>query len=199
MAPQRANRDTRRQQGALSGDNNAAQLARSQSGTDWGEIVLTSASSIYSQIAGDAGGINVYLGQSVQPTNGDKNKEVTAFNTRAAQDSNDITTCQPDDSVATCKAALDSYKAGTHNGRRLVTVIVNNGLANSAGVSYPSSQQAIGIGYATFWLLTDYSKQGGSNNPWCAVYAGPSSAPGTQDGGGGSTGATGVGMIRLTL
>jgi hypothetical protein len=33
-----------------------------------------------------------------------------------------------------------------HNGRRLITVIVNNGLANAVGAAYPSGQQAIGLG-----------------------------------------------------
>ena len=140
--------------------------------------------------------MNVVLGQSVNPTTGQKNKEVTAFITRAAQDTNDTTSCAMDDSPATCSGALNSYLAGTHNGRRLITVIVNNGSKNSAGVAYSSAQQNIGIGFATFWILTDYDKNGGSNNPWCAVYVGPSAAPGTPNGPGTTTSA-GASFLRL--
>src|SRR5205823_13627439 len=57
------------------GDNNAAQINRTNGGADWGEIVLTSAAAIAAVITDDAGGVNVYLGQSVIPTNGQKNKE----------------------------------------------------------------------------------------------------------------------------
>jgi hypothetical protein len=39
-----------------------------------------------------------------------------------------------------------SYFANSaHNGRRVITVIVNNGLANSVGTAYSSSQQAVGL------------------------------------------------------
>jgi energy-converting hydrogenase Eha subunit B len=116
-------------------------------------------------IVDDASGLNVVLGQSVNPKNGQKNSVVRAFIDRAAQDTNDVTTCAYNHSVSTCAAALDSYLAGTHNGRRLITVIVNNGSRNAAGTAYASNLQSLGIGFATFWLLTNYYKNGGSNNP----------------------------------
>lgn len=181
------------------GDNNAAMLNRSDGGLEWGEIVLNSASAIRTMIVDDASGLNVVLGQSVNPKNGQKNSVVTAFIDRAAQDTNDVTTCAYNDSVSTCAAALDSYLAGTHNGRRLITVIVNNGSRNAAGTAYASNLQSLGIGFATFWLLTNYDKNGGSNNPWCAVYVGPTAAPGLPDGGGGTTGTVGASFVRLIL
>jgi Flp pilus assembly protein TadG len=180
------------------GDNTAAQITRSNGGDEWGEIVLTSASAIRTQIVDDAGGLSVVLGQSVNPKSGQKNTIVDAFIVRSAQDTNDSTTCAYNDSVATCAAALDTYLAGTHNGRRLITVIVNNGQSNAAGVKYASSQQYIGIGFATFWLLPSYDKSGGSNNPWCAVYVGPSAAPGQPDAPSSTTTSVGATFLRLT-
>ncbi len=174
------------------GDNNTAAINRSQGGADWGEIVYTSASAISSAIE-DGGNVQVAINQSVNPTSGQKNKEVSAIQDRIAQDG-DTT----DDTV-------DSYFANpAHNGRRLFVAIVNSGLANAAGTAYPSNEQAIGLGYAEFLLMTsaDYTKNGGSNNPWCALYVGPAPALGTPVGGG--VGATsgvagsGVGVIRLT-
>jgi Flp pilus assembly protein TadG len=178
------------------GDNNTAMVNRSNDGSEWGEIVLTSASAISAQITDDAGGVYVVLGQSVNPTTGQKNREVTAFINRSAQDSNDTTTCAYNDSPAACSTALDSYLGSKHNGRRLITVVVNNGSKNSAGVPYSSALQNIGIGFATFWLLPDYDKNGGSNNPWCAVYVGPSGAPGTPNGTSTTTSA-GASFLRL--
>ncbi len=83
----------------------------------------------------------------------------------------------------------------------MITVMVNGGFANAAGVTYSASLQAIGLGYAQFLLLPSYTSSGGSNNPWCAIYVGPSPAVGTTSGGGAgvSTGVngSGVGVIRL--
>jgi hypothetical protein len=138
------------------------------------------------------GNVNVAVNQSVDPTSGQKNSEISAIQSRIAQDG-DTT----DDTV-------DSYFANpAHNGRRVITVIVNNGLANAAGVAYPGSEQAIGLGYAQFLLLTasDYTKNGGSNNPWCAIYIGPAPSMGTPSGSGGGVGGSngsGVGVLRLT-
>jgi len=64
-----------------SGDNNVAMINRSQGGREWGEIVLTSASPLSAQIAGDAGGLNVVSGQPVNPKNGEKNAVATVFET----------------------------------------------------------------------------------------------------------------------
>ena len=151
--------------------------------------MLSSASAISSAIE-DGLGVPVYINQSVDPTSGQKNSEISAIQARVAQDG-DTT----DDTVA-------SYFANSaHNGRRLITTIVNNGLANAAGVAYPASEQAIGLGYAEFLLLiaSDYTKNGGSNNPWCALYVGPAPALGTTVGGGvGGGNGSGVAVIRLT-
>ena len=168
------------------GDDNAAMINReTPAGSQWGEVVYNSAQSIYQTITDDSGGVNLYVNQSVTPTTGDKNKEVTAFNDRVAQDTN------------TTSTTLSDYLANPHNGRRLVTVMVNSGFANAAGVAYPTSEQAIGLGFAQFLLLPDYSQNGGSNNAWCAIYVGPGAAPDTPSGGGGGINGTGVAVIRL--
>ena len=168
------------------GDNNQAMVNReTPSGSAWGEVVYNSAESIYQSITDDSGNVSLYVNQSVTPTTGDKNKEVTAFNTRVSQDG-DTTSTTVSDYLANSK----------HNGRRLVTVMVNNGYANAAGVVYSSSQQAIGLGYAQFLLLPSYTKNGGANNAWCAVYVGPGAASDTPSGGAVSS-STGVAVIRL--
>jgi hypothetical protein len=121
----------------------------------------------------------------VNPTTGQKNSIVKAVNDRAAQDTDNTSL---------------SYASYNGNGRRLVTVIVNNGYANAAGVAYPSNQQAIGLGYAQSLLLPtgSYTQNGGSNNPWCAVYVGPSPTADTPQSGGAGNRGRGVGVIRLT-
>jgi hypothetical protein len=173
--------------------DNTTQMVNRESGASsrLGEIVLNSASAISNDIMtlDDAVGVSISIDQSVNPTTGDKNKEVKALNDRAAQDTNNTSTTPTD------------YFDTPHNGRRLITVIVNNGYANSAGVPYPSNQQAIGLGYAQFLLLRDgdYTQNGGSNNPWCAIYVGPAPAYDTPNtGGGGSNRGKGVGVVRLT-
>jgi len=171
------------------GDNNT-QMVNRESGASsrLGEIVLNSASAISNDIMtlDDAVGVSVSIDQSVNPTTGDKNKEVKALNDRAAQDMD---------------STSPSYESYNGNGRRLITVIVNNGYANSAGVPYPPNQQAIGLGYAQFLLLPagSYTQNGGSNNPWCAIYVGPSPSNATpRSGGGGANRGRGVGVVRLT-
>ena len=133
----------------------------------------------------DAVGVSISIDQTVNPTTGDKNKEVKAFNDRAAQDTDNTSL---------------TYANYAGNSRRLITVVVNNGWADSAGVAYPANQQTIGLGYAQFLLLRDgdYSQGGGSNNPWCAIYVGPSPAVDTSKTGGGGTRGKGVGVVRLT-
>jgi hypothetical protein len=157
-------------------------------GSNLGEIVLNSANAIAMDIltTDDAVGVSVSIDQSVIPTTGDKNKEVKSLNDRAAQDTDNTST---------------SYGDYHGNGRRLVTVIVNNGYANgTTGQAYPSNQQAIGLGYAQFLLLRngDYTMNGGSNNPWCAIYVGPSPAVDTPKSGGGGNRGKGVSVVRLT-
>ena len=175
------------------GDNNTAMVNRQNgAGSQLGEIVLNSASAISNDILtlDDAVGVSIKINQSVNPTTGDKNKEVKALNDRAAQDT--------DNTSVTYTDYLNNT-SNHGNGRRLITVIVNSGYSNSSGTSYSSDQQAIGLGYAQFLLLPtgSYTQNGGSNNPWCAVYVGPAPTTDTPDGGVGSRGR-GVGVVRLT-
>jgi hypothetical protein len=171
------------------GDQTQAMLNRTQSGQDWGEIQFTSASQIASavqQITDDSTGVNINLDQSVNPTTGDKSAESKAFSDRAAQDPQSLG-----------HDNLPSYLGGPHNGRRLVTVVVNNGRANGLGVPYPSGSQAIAVGYAQFLLLSSYNGLSGSGNPWCAIYVGNSPAADTSSPGAGGTLGQGVSVLRL--
>src|SRR5262249_55978232 len=133
--------------------------------SDWGSIVLQSAAGLTAQVTDDGTtGVDVTINQSVSPTNGDKNALSKAFADRSAQDPNQTDILYP---------AYDA--SSTKNGRRLITVVVNNGFANSSGVVYAANQQNIALGYAQFLLLPSsyYNQQGGANNAWCAVYVGP--------------------------
>src|SRR5262249_35463006 len=139
-------------------------------------------------ITDDSSGINIVLDQSVDPTSGDKNKEISALQTRIGQD------------VDSTSTTISDYMSNSaHNGRRLITVVVNNGLADQFGNAYPSSQQAIAVGYAHFLLLPadQYTKNGGSNNPWCAIYVGNSPVPGESTAGAGGAKGQGIGRLRL--
>jgi len=169
------------------GDNNQTMLNHETgAGSNLGEIVLNSASAITTDIVtlDDAIGVSVSIDHSVNPTTGDKNKEVKALNDRAAQDTDTTST---------------TYASYAGNGRRVITVIVNNGYANSSGTAYSSDKQAIGLGFAQFLLLPgNYTQQTGGNNPWCAIYIGSSPAVDTVNGGGGGNRGRGVGAVRLT-
>jgi Flp pilus assembly protein TadG len=175
------------------GDNNTQMVNRSTgSNSHLGEIVLNSASSISNDILtlDDAVGVSISINQSVNPTTGDKNKEVQALNGRTAQDT--------DNTSVTYTDYLNNT-SNHGNGRRLITVIVNGGYSDSTGKLYPANQQAVGLGYAQFLLLPtgSYNQQYGDNSPWCAVYVGPAPTTDTPDGGVGSRGR-GVGVVRLT-
>ncbi len=171
------------------GDQSVAMLNRTQSGQDWGEIQFTSASAIASavqQIGDDATGVNINLDQSVNPTTGDKSAESKAFSDRAAQDPQSLG-----------HDNLESYMGAPHNGRRLITVVVNNGRANGLGVAYPSGNQAIAVGYAQFLLLSSYNGLTGSGAAWCAIYVGNSPAQDTTNSGAGGALGQGVSVLRL--
>lgn len=168
------------------GDDNQAMINReAPSGSAWGSVTYNSAESLYQSITDDSGSVNLYVNQSVNPTTGDKNSEATAYDQRVAQDGD------------TTSTTISDYLANpAHNGRRIITVMVNSGFANAAGVAYPASEQAIGLGYAQFLLVPSYSKSGGANNAWCAIYMGPGG--GADSTSGGSSGnSSGVGVIRL--
>jgi Flp pilus assembly protein TadG len=170
------------------GDNAAAWVNRQNgSGPEIGEIMLQSASALRSVID-DLSGVNITLDQSVGPTNGDKNSIVQALNDRIAMDGN--------------TTALDygAYIADTaHNGRRLVTVVVNSGWADTSGAALPAAQQSQAVGFAQFLLLPSYVENGGGNNPWCAIYVGPDPLNGANHKGGGGNNGQGVAFVRLTL
>jgi Flp pilus assembly protein TadG len=173
------------------GDDSQAMINRQNgAASQWGEVVLPSASglatAITTQTVDDAGGIQVYLNQSVTPTNGTKNSDSTAINERVAQDG---------DTTSTTYA--DYINNPAHNGRRLITTIVNSGYSDSSGNALPSDQQAIGVGFAQFLLLPSYSKSGGSNNAWCAIYVGPAPLVDGSSSGGSGTSGGGVAVIRL--
>jgi Flp pilus assembly protein TadG len=175
------------------GDNNTQMVNRqSGAGSQWGEIVLNSASALSADIVmqDDAVGVSISINQSVNPKTGTKNSIVKALNDRAAQDT--------DNTSVTYTDYLNNT-SNHGNGRRLITVIVNSGYSDSTGAAYSSDKQAIGLGYAQFLLLPtgSYDQSGGSNNPWCAVYVGPAPTTDTPDGGVGSRGR-GVGVVRLT-
>jgi Flp pilus assembly protein TadG len=176
------------------GDDNATMLYHdSGASSHLGEIVLNSAATISNDIQtlDDAVGVSVSIDQSVMPTTGDKNKEVKALNDRAAQDT---------DNTSMTYADYLTNTTTPGNGRRLITVIVNNGYADSTGAPYASNQQVIGLGYAQFLLLPNgsYNAQYGDNTAWCAVYVGPAPAMNTPKGGGGGANGRGVGAVRLT-
>jgi len=168
------------------GDNNTAMVNReSGASSHLGEIVLNSASALAADITmqDDAVGVSVSIDQSVNPTTGQKNSIVKALNDRVTQDKDTTST---------------TYASYLGNGRRLITVIINNGYADSTGTPYSSDKQAIGLGYAQFLLLPSYSQSGGSNNPWCAIYVGPSPSADTPKSGGAGARGRGVGVVRLT-
>ena len=179
-----------------SGDNNQAMLNRTTK-QEWGEI-FESASTIRQSVLDDSGGINLYVGEVVPAGSGQKNTIAGDFATRAAQDTNDSTACNLTDDPATCMAQFDAYLGSNHNGRRLVTVVVNNGDADSTGTAYPAGSQHVALGFAQFWLFPSYPTNGGSNNPWCGVYVGDAPALDTPNGGGiGGVNGKGVGTLRL--
>ncbi len=178
------------------GDDTQAMLNRTLGGSEWGEIMMNSASAIRAAVTDDIGNISISVGQDVNPTTGQKNTISTAFEDRAAQDTNDTTACSLTDDPSTCKVQLDAYMASNHNGRRLVTVVVSNGLADSTGTAYTANPH-VALGFAQFWLFPSYPKGGGSNNAWCGVYVGPSAALDTPSGGVGGVNGRGVGILRL--
>jgi hypothetical protein len=148
--------------------------------------MLQSASALAAVING-LSGVNILLDQSVEPSNGDKNSIVKALNDRIALDG---------DPTSTTYAAYSDNP--NHTGQRLITVVVNSGYATTAGVPLPVSQRSIAVGYANFFLLTDYQQSGGGNNPWCAIYVGPNPLYGSDHTAGGGVDGRGVGFIRLT-
>src|SRR5438128_1775552 len=102
------------------------QKADASSNSQRGYIELQSADAIRSAIEDDHVdynyGLNMQLNVSVDPTNGAKSAEAIAIGERDKQDGD------------TTSITYDAYKANSlHNGRRLITVIVQNGFRDAAG------------------------------------------------------------------
>src|SRR6185436_16469927 len=98
------------------------------------------------------------LNNSVDPTNGAKSAEQNAIGVRIGQDGD------------TTSTTYDDYKnSAGHNGRRLVTVVVQSGYRDAAGVMLATNQQAVAVGYAQFLLLPISQYDQAGNKSWCAI------------------------------
>ena len=165
--------------------------ANAASNSQRGYIQFQAASSITTAIEDDhmdySYGINLQLNVSVDPTNGAKAAEALAIGVRDSQDGDTTSTTYAD------------YIANPlHNGRRLVSVIIQNGFEDAAGNLLPANQQAIGVGFAQFLLLpaSEYDQAG--NKPWCAVYVGNSPIIDADNTGGVGANGQGVSYVRLS-
>jgi hypothetical protein len=124
----------------------------------------------------------VAVGTNIHPylSNGNKSSEARYLDERASQDRD------------TTNNTLSTYlSSSTHNGRRLIPVIIVN----------PSSPtQTTVIGYGQFLLKANgspsdyYVKTTNGNDPFCAVYAGPYNIGSV---GAGAAGTTGASVVRL--
>jgi len=165
--------------------------ADAQGNDQRGYIQFTDASSIAKAIEGDhldyTVALDSLLNVSVDPTNGAKAAEQNALAVRIAQDGD------------TTSPTYEAYKANpAHIGRRLVTVVVQSGYRDSAGVLLPPSQQGIGVGFAQFLLLpiSEYDQSG--NKPWCAIYVGNNPLMDSDNTGGVGNEGQGVSYVRLS-
>jgi hypothetical protein len=176
------------------GDNN--QGAINQAGTSnsgaLGLVAFNGASFAVGQVQDDVRAMTFTLGQTVDPGSGDKNSIVDAFNARVLQDTDATSAVYVDNS---------GNKVYHGNGRRLVTVVVQSGYGYASdGTALPQTAQAIALGYAQFLLLPNppgYTKSGGGNNAWCAIYIGNDPAYGTG-GTGVATNGLGQAFVRIT-
>jgi len=165
--------------------------ANAASNSQRGYIEFTSADSIRTAIEDDHVdynyGLNIQLNVSVDPTNGAKSAEAIAIGVRDAQDG-DTTSLTYDDYIAN----------PLHNGRRLITVIVQNGFEDASGALLDPTLQAIGVGFAQFLLLpaSEYDQAG--NKSWCAVYVGNSPLVASDNTGGSGNLGQGVSYVRLS-
>jgi Flp pilus assembly protein TadG len=140
-----------------------------------GYFTLQSASTISQAILGAYQLSPLSVGDTLTMTNGNKQAEATALNTRTSYDTDQT-----------------NYKSNTNgtrpdyfgNGMREVVMPVNSG-------PFTNPQYQV-LGFASFLLYTNYSV-GGGNQPWCAIYMGSS----TDGGGGGVFNAAGAYVVRL--
>ena len=113
---------------------------------------------------------------------GNKASEAGYLDQRASQDTD------------TTHNTVSTYlSSGTHNGRRLIPVVVVDPVD-------PSHTNV--TGYGQFLLMANgspsdyYVKTTNGNDPYCAVYAGPYNIGGLGPGAGGTTGASTVRLIQ---
>jgi len=126
----------------------------------------------------------VSVGENLDPllTPGNKQSEAGVLDQRVSQDTN------------TTDQTPGSYLASaTHNGRRLLPVIIANPVD-------PTHTNAIGFGQFLLYSNgspSDYYKvNGNGNSPYCAIYVGPLNIGSLGPGAGGSTGASSVRLVE---
>ena len=161
--------------------------ANASDNSERGYIQDTSASGIRAAIEDDALTNPVILNQQVNMTGGAKGTEADSLQNRIEQDTDPVTN------------PYASYVAAQNgNGRRVVTMAINDGPSDNNGNPRPAAQQNIVVGYAQFFLTNmTYPKAG--NQPWCAEYIGPGALVVSQSNSAASTnGANGAYVVRLT-
>lgn len=158
--------------------------ANAKDNSERGYIQETSASAIRAAIEGDKIFNPVILGEQVEMTGGAKGTEADALANRILQDT-DSTTLPYWDYVAKQNG----------NGRRVVTVAINSGPSDNAGVLRPEDQRNIVVGFAQFFLSGPFSKAG--NQPWCAEYIGPGALLITSSNTGAGGNSQGAYLVRL--
>jgi hypothetical protein len=165
--------------------------ADAHSNAQRGYIQFQDASTIRKAIEGDYMDyeitMDVRLNMSVDPTNGAKSTEADALAARVAQDG--------DRNSATY---ADYIANADHNGRRLVTVVVQSGYRDQAGNLLPEAQQAVAVGFAQFLLLPAPTYHHAGNKEWCAIYVGNSPLMGSDNTGGVGNNGQGVSYVRLS-
>jgi Putative Flp pilus-assembly TadE/G-like len=172
-----------------------------------GGIAFSGTSGFMAQIADDTRPYSppLTIGNYLLPTNGEKNAIVDAFNNRGDLDNQTNVVYQPgvtdikNNTTYGPATVSTTYTGGPgYTGRRRITVMVRSGYNYQDGSGpLPTAQQSVGVGYAQFLLLPDYSKSGGGNNAWCATYIGNDVLYGTGNTGVGTDGL-GVAYVRLT-
>jgi Flp pilus assembly protein TadG len=161
--------------------------ADASNNSERGYIQDTSASAIRAAIEDDGLTLPVILNQQVTMTGGAKGTEADALAVRIAQDTDPTT-----------NDYYNYMNAKDGNGRRVVTMAINDGPVDNNGVARPAAQQNVVVGFAQFFLTAmTYPKAG--NQAWCAQYIGPGALVISQSNSAASTnGANGAYVVRLT-
>jgi hypothetical protein len=135
----------------------------------WGD---NSASVISQQVQGNAQEATVTVGEVLPGVGGAKTTVATDIAARVDQDLNTST-----DSYAT-------YLAGSHNGRRVVTMPIQSEVDNTI------------LGFGTFFLMDDNAYGHSGNSVWCAIFLGQAYV--NDNGGGtGASGSPGAYQVKL--